>query len=1413
MRRRWYQIPLKPLLQVITLIWLQPAWAQVEVLVQLEPAASSNLANTLRTFDGAAKTAARQPLFDEVDAVSEAQGWRANAPVFHLAAADSSAAGRVLSQWQQDPRIAFAQFNHRYRVDDYSETDDPLADSLQHLTIIRARDAWRLTRGSNSVRIGFVDTGVWMEHPDLQDQLWVNPGEDLNGNGRRDDADYNGRDDDNNGLVDDVVGYDFVDRAYSIDPGDYLGRDGWADEDPAFGGGRGHGTTVAGVLAAAGDNGIGITGVAPGVRLVPLRAFGADGQGDDDDIAAAIQYGADLGLDVINLSFGDVHVSPIMQQSIQYAVAKGVVVVASAGNLGGDRPHYPSDYPEVLSVAWLTADGDRLAGRGTHGTGIDLGAPGSSIYTTLFPTRIDETSTEKLYGRRSGSSMAAPMAAGAAALLKALNPSLTPASIHSILVGTAQDLEDSGWDHRTGGGRLDVFQALLDRAPARTEILYPEENKGSMEEKVVVIGSAIHPAFEHGQLFYARGDDGDFQWQPIGQPLAEQVFQDTLGVWDTEGLADGLYTLRLVTTHDFGRTTEARQRFHLDRTAPALFVHLLSDGLVGDRHGIVLDVETDDPTQLDVEIHHQGDVAYVSSDRIARRHGAVWSDRTGIGGRVQVRIRATNPSGKMTTREEVLTVPVFEANASLLTETRLDAPAGYLLTEATDFDRDGLYEIVLNRYENGWIGDSLQVWEWDGSGMRAAAVSIANVIPRSVGDGNRNGLTEVLTQVGGASLVLEQSSLEAFPNTPLFVDTTGLANPFDTNATFGAALTDLDQDGRGELLAHNTQAWRVLEWDGATYAEVTRLENPTTSTFSEVEGNEFQEPEVQVADFDGDGKMDLLVGDADGDWLIYEVAGDNAYRLAWTYETPRYHAGSRLAAGNFLGDERPELITYTQNWTQITSDHEREPDIGWVYVWTAVGDDAYAIVDSLALSGKHTRHGTLATADITGDAYHELVVVNAGQLYVLDRQTGAWRLLYVSGKLGDTSSSGWRSVAVTTHDFTRNGYDDVIAARADGHLWMLGFDGQPAVQPPVWRDAFALDENTVVLNWHVPVADSVTVFFARGDGVFNTLGTIDDTRWIDSTSVPTTYALQAWANGQSSPLSETRFVRPHLPAVIERVDYPTPTQILLAFSEPLEEGLHPRQFTFSDSARYQVESIAYQEPRNYILLGLNRTLTIGQTLTWEQVHDAEQTPVGQTAVQVSPPPAPSPLAVVAWEWLDAHRLRVRFSQPLDWVQSQALSQYTVTPVGRIAGVELADETAHAIDITFANFGFSVEGEEPLLTVQGLVGKSGARMVTEGFAIRLTDVSNGVADLRVFPNPIRLSQGSQRLQIRGVSSGATVRVLTVGGSLVQQFDDINGSGLLWDVRDQQGRTLPSGVYFIHVEHADGAKALRKVAVIR
>ena len=278
---------------------------------------------------------------------------------------------------------------------------------------------------SSSVVVAVIDTGVDYTHPDLASNIWVNPGE-IAGNGI---------DDDGNGFVDDIRGWDFANN----------------DADPFDD--NGHGTHVAGTIGAVGNNGIGITGVAWEVDIMPLKFLGRDGSGFLSDAVEAVNYAAANGAKIINASFGGGGFSSMMQNAILNFQNMGGIFVAAAGNESNNndtRPSYPANYnlPSVISVAASTSS-DTLASFSNYGTAtVDIAAPGSSILSTLPGNR---------YGRFSGTSMAAPHVAGALALLWGQDPTLSSTELIDLVMTTTDDV----LTNRTTHGRLNVGNAAV----------------------------------------------------------------------------------------------------------------------------------------------------------------------------------------------------------------------------------------------------------------------------------------------------------------------------------------------------------------------------------------------------------------------------------------------------------------------------------------------------------------------------------------------------------------------------------------------------------------------------------------------------------------------------------------------------------------------------------------------------------------------------------------------------------------------------------------------------------------------------------------------------------------------------------------------------------------------------------------
>ena len=291
---------------------------------------------------------------------------------------------------------------------------------------IDAPEAWDLATGGD-VLVAVIDTGVDYTHPDLAANIWTNPGE----------IPGNGVDDDGNGFVDDVHGYDFAN----------------GDPDPRDD--NNHGTHVAGIIAAVGDNGQGVVGVNWRARIMALKFMDANGRGSTSAAIQALDYAVRMGARVSNNSWGGGGFSRALRDAIAAAGRAGHLFVAAAGNDGvnADRsPHYPSGYTldNIVSVA-ATDDADRLARFSNYGAAsVDLGAPGVSIESTLRGNR---------YGSLSGTSMATPYVTGAAALLLAANPGLTVAQLKAALLDNVDPIAALRGRSLTGG-RLNLFRAL-----------------------------------------------------------------------------------------------------------------------------------------------------------------------------------------------------------------------------------------------------------------------------------------------------------------------------------------------------------------------------------------------------------------------------------------------------------------------------------------------------------------------------------------------------------------------------------------------------------------------------------------------------------------------------------------------------------------------------------------------------------------------------------------------------------------------------------------------------------------------------------------------------------------------------------------------------------------------------------------
>lgn len=319
----------------------------------------------------------------------------------HVVDVPESSSGAIADSLKKTGLFEYVEPDYYAHTGGAAETpNDPAYISQWHLQKIGGPTAWTLNTGSPSVVVAVIDSGVYAEHPDLAGKL--------------------------------VAGWSFTDS--SGNTADVLG----------------HGTAVAGTLAAATNNGIGVAGVSWGSLIMPLVVVDSSNYAAYSDIASAIQYAADHGVRIVNISVGGPNASAALQSAVNYAWNKGALIFASAMNESTTAPYYPAACTHVVAVT-ASDSYDRLATFSNYGNWVTLAAPGTNILTTMNGGG---------YGYWNGTSFASPIAAGVAALVLATNPKLTNQELLAVLTATADDIGDPGFDSSFGWGRINAARAV-----------------------------------------------------------------------------------------------------------------------------------------------------------------------------------------------------------------------------------------------------------------------------------------------------------------------------------------------------------------------------------------------------------------------------------------------------------------------------------------------------------------------------------------------------------------------------------------------------------------------------------------------------------------------------------------------------------------------------------------------------------------------------------------------------------------------------------------------------------------------------------------------------------------------------------------------------------------------------------------
>lgn len=927
---------------------------------------------------------------------------------------------------------------------------------------------------TSAVVVAIIDTGVDVEHPDLADNIWINPGE-IAGDGI---------DNDNNGFIDDINGWNF---------GGSLSNIGEGDNDPADE--YGHGTHCAGIVAAVTNNGIGIAGITDNCQIMAVKI---DPLPFVSIIARSIIYAADNGADIINMSFGAYTKSDLIEDALSYAKSRGVVLCAAAGNDGTEEYNHPASSEYTIAVG-ATNDSGRVTSFSTYGDVLNICAPGLAVLslradnTDMYSDdREDDVHIiDEFYYLASGTSMSCPHVVGAAAYLRAVSPGLSPDRVQEILEQSADDIIDPygagwnypGWDRYSGYGQLNINQALQAVPNIRARIDYPDRYE-ILSGTVFISGTADGTDFSGYAVAYGEGKEPE-QWTEIGSSNIP-ITDGALAGWNTDGLS-GVYTIRLA-------VSESNYIYRTVYTANDQAVEIISpqvDDIVYGITPIYADAYAPDFERIFLEYAPAvapGDWTIIDSISVPlyRQLATEWSTGELDPGEYILRLRVIlTDKSEISDEIQIEVDDVF--NRDFAWKVPLTGQAS-IMPNYGDFDNDGTDEIVVGTSEDVIFFNADGTMKTEG----VPDLPFNNyMIPVAVGDLDGDNIDDLV------ALGYEPPIVYSYPSSsPEFKNYLANYPGMDFTSTeyriTKLFLKDIDNDGFDEIMVHIYKSDKpktfIIESDGTMQKELDYI-----SAFLPVDldGDGTDELYAYNKDFsvirriDADGNMlDELVMEQDGEsffcqsFSACDIDGDSRLELivfgyydAAGYYLHAFNEGFQPVPGwpHSLG-----IDNYVIPTSPVFGDIDNNGDLEYVTTFFDL-DVSYVMawnIDGTSfIQGSPNGHfattrqngilNMLLLADLNGDKSPEIVgcanddpfmTYQVQRIYAWDKN-GEVIDGFPLVAAGDIST-GYRYTP-TIGDINRDDFVDLAMPSADGSLIFVNLPGQTfrecAAPAPHWR--------------------------------------------------------------------------------------------------------------------------------------------------------------------------------------------------------------------------------------------------------------------------------------------------------------------------------------------------------------------------
>ncbi len=1303
-----------------------------------------------------------------------------------------------------DPDIEYMQTANNYQVD--FTPNDSLVNNQWGLEKIKAFDAWDITQGSDTVLLAIIDTGIDYEHPDLKNKIFINPGEtglDQYGNDKR----TNGIDDDGNGFIDDYMGWDFTDRLgfpFDSTGGDYLDWDNNPYDE------NGHGTYISGIAAAETNNFTGIAGVAPLIKVLNLRAFDPGGYGEEDDVAAAILYAVQMGVKVINMSFGDNAFSYVLRDVIRYAYSQGVVLVASAGNSGSNMPHYPSGYSEVISVGNSTRE-DYVATSSNYGSTIDLVAPGSSILTT---------SRNNGYAEIGGTSASAPFVSATAALILSRS-NFTNEEVKQIIKSTTDDIGETGWDIKSGAGRLNLFKALSVTAPSVIKFHSPTQDFATSGNNIPINISVLSPYFSSFSMELGVGFNPK-NWTSLINNQQYQISNEEVLNLDVSGFADTVYTLRLIVNQTTGRTLEERVNFYIDRSAPVAELISLIPAFYGDKTTVLASVYTNDPSIVRMYYKLYGTTNYnfvtldgftINNQFVKSLHyGFIPKDLINQNSLYEIYLEAENLVGLKTIikdkNNDFIVSTSFESELSTDFVQLYTLPSGSIFEDQLSLVNNSK-DIILRTNASPKVSSiySFQDNEF------VLVDSLNERIVKAAGDFNNNGLTDLLDYFVRDGFIDEQNSSNSYSFSEKYSNTGGKFWPI--------LAKDVDNDGITEIFSVFNDS-TVEVWEVSSSLDLNKVATLTNFSPSGFGFNIINSPNAVITDIDGDGIKEFWMIDQDGDIFGYKITGNNKFEKGYVIQTGFLGSSAYLTAGDFNGDGRQELAVLLHSIDEL--------DISPFYrlvVFNILNNQVNFLFDQALIDASTEFNNTFRRSensirfkDIDNDGADELILFVFPYSYIFKFDFGLVKVISYRENINSNS--------IFIGDLNDNGIPEVAFPTENGIQFVeFAFSNQAA--KPLGLNGFSLSGSAIQLKW-TALAERFYIYKgSTPDNLVLVDSLVFGPSYIDNAvelNKNYYYAVRSYDPTKPIPLSGMSNiieVYSHIPAVPINAVSNSSRSVIVSFTEKMKNTIDNLQ-SFSVPGYGYPNSITANNQYSYLLTFKSDFPEGEYQVIVKDINDFYGSPIKTdtlTFTITSKPEDPS-FYVSNFEIINSYKIKIAFNFPVDQTSALNTSNYVFSPDNKVSSVQIdqSDSKIIYLDLT-GNKPVGSVGKEYVLRIENLISDaaSGGVRINSGAGsyLVLSTFAKDLSNVFVYPNPTK--ENSEKITFANLPKRAKITIWSIDGKMIFELEENDGNGGVdFDLKDFSGNRLSSGVYIYRVIQLDNMgndseEKLGKFAIIR